>query len=232
MSDQRGIRSIHLLNIRKAHSLLESRTEGDIISLRRATHPLPPFLSHVCAYISLARQTFNIIYHLFYSPFAAPRRLRKAVARLVYRALIFTIIVQFILSGMSGITSHLASQVHTVTQNTRSITLAVCALPVPFKDLICAKIDNEPPSPFGTSVGHFPTWHPFLIDEEVHGPAVDFVIHKAANATSTVLALVRASDLSQRHEISDKLKDFLQRAWACELASGAHFALIKTTVDE
>jgi len=47
-----------------------------------------------------------------------------------------------------------------------------------------------------------------------------------------VLALVRASDLSQYHEISDKLKDFLQHMWECELTSGAHIALVKTAFAE
>jgi cell wall assembly regulator SMI1 len=103
---------------------------------------------------------------------------------------------------------------------------------VPFKGSICARIDSNLPSPFSPGVDHSPAWHPFLINEEVHGPAVDFAIHKVANATSSALVLVRASDLSQRHEISDKLKDFLQRAWACGLTSGAHLALVKTTVDE
>ncbi|KAH9030770.1 hypothetical protein EDB85DRAFT_2146500 [Lactarius pseudohatsudake] len=76
------------------------------------------------------------------------------------------------------------------------------------------------------------SWHPFLINEDIHGPAVDFAIRKATNATSVVLALVRASDLSQRHELSDKLKDFIQRAWASELSSGSHIALVKTVIDE
>lgn len=133
---------------------------------------------------------------------------------------------------MSGITSHLASQAHTVARNTHSITLAVCALPVPFKNLICTGIGSEQLYPISPIVDHFPAWHPFLIDEDIHSPAVDFAIRKAANFTSAVLALVRASDLPQRHEISDKLKDFLQCAWACELTSGAHLALVKTTIDE
>ena len=133
---------------------------------------------------------------------------------------------------MSGITSHLASQAHTVARNTHSITLAVCALPVPFKNLICTGIGSEQLYPISPIVDHFPAWHPFLIDEDIHSPAVDFAIRKAANFTSAVLALVRASDLPQRHEISDKLKDFLQCAWACELTSGAHLALVKTTINE
>lgn len=91
-------------------------------------------------------------------------------------------------------------------------------------------MSNEPISPLNPN--HPPAWHPFLINEDVHGPAVDLAIRKTANATSVVLALVRASDLSQRHELSDKLKGFLQRAWGCELTSGAHLALVKTAIDE
>jgi hypothetical protein len=77
-----------------------------------------------------------------------------------------------------------------------------------------------------------PAWHPFLINEDLHGPAVDFAIRKAANTTSVVLAFVRASDLPRRHEISDKLKDFLQGAWASELSSAAHLSLVKIVIDE
>lgn len=119
-----------------------------------------------------------------------------------------------------------------MARNTHSITLAVCALPVPFKDLVCSRIGNEPISTFNSNIDHSPAWHPFLINEDVHGPAVDFAIRKTANTTSSVLTLVQASDLSRRHEISDKLKDFLQRAWACEVTSGVHLALVKTAVDE
>ena len=99
-----------------------------------------------------------------------------------------------------------------MAQNVHLVTVAVCALPVPFKDSMCTRISNRPFSPSNADVDHLSAWHPFLIDEDVHGPAIDFAIRKAANATSAVLALVRASDLSQHHEISDKLKDFLQRA--------------------
>ncbi|KAH9013060.1 hypothetical protein EDB85DRAFT_1890303 [Lactarius pseudohatsudake] len=140
-------------------------------------------------------------------------------------------LLQFILSGVSGVTSHLASQVHTVARNTHSITLAVCALPVPFKNVFCAGSSNGL-SPLNPSVDKSLSWHPFLINEDIHGPAVDFAIRKTTNATSVVLALVRASDLTQRHELSDKLKDFLQRAWASELSSGSHVALVKTVIDE
>ena len=97
---------------------------------------------------------------------------------------------------------------------------------------MCTRISNRQFSLSNANVDHFSTWHLFLIDKNIHGPAINFAIHKAANATSAVLVLVRASDLSQRHEISDKLKDFLQRAWACEVTSGTHVALVKTTVDE
>ncbi len=77
-----------------------------------------------------------------------------------------------------------------------------------------------------------PSWHPFLINEDLHGPAVDFAIRKAANSTSFVLAFVRASDLPRRHEVSDKLKDFLQGARVSELSSAAHISLVKIVVDE
>lgn len=197
-------------------------------------HPHLPFLSCVYGYISVARQTLSIVYYWLPFPFASARSIRKAVTRLLHRVLIFTIIVQFTLSGMSGITSHLASHAHTVVRNTQSITLAYCALPLPFRNTICSRIGNLPPSPStpNANVDHFSAWHPFLVNENVHGPAIDLAVRKAANATSAVLALVRASDITQRHEISDKLKDFLQRAWECEVASGAHVALVKTAIDE
>ena len=212
---------------------LESQSDDIIINLRSATIlPLLPFLSRVCAYLSLTRDTFDVVYHLFPIPFASPRGVKRAIARFLRYVLILTALLQFILSGMSGITSHLASQAHTVARNTHSITLAVCALPVPFKDLVCSRIGNEPISMFNSNIDYSPAWHPFLINENVHGPAVDFAIRKTANTTSSVLTLVQASDLSRRHEISDKLKDFLQRAWACEVTSGVHLALVKTAVDE
>ena len=85
---------------------------------------------------------------------------------------------------------------------------------------------------FNPNIEHSLAWHPFLINEDVHGPVVDFAIRKTANTTSSVLTLVQASDLSRQHEISDKLKDFLQRTWACEVASGVHLALVKTAVDK
>lgn len=233
MSDRQGMCSIHLLNIPKAELPLESQSEDIIINLRSATTLPPlPFLSHVCAYLSLIRDTFHVVYHLFPIPFASPRGVKRAIARFLYRVLFFTSLVQFILSGMSGITSHLASQARTVARNTHSITLAVCALPVPFKDLICSRIGSEAISMFHPNIDHFPAWHPFLVNEDVHGPAVDVAIRKTANTTSSVLTLVQASDLSRRHQISDKLKDFLQRAWACEVTSGVHLALVKTAVDE
>ena len=180
------------------------------------------------------QQIFNIVYHWFPFPFPSTVGTWRVVARLLHRVLIFTTIIQFILSGMSGITSHLVSQEQAVAQNVHLVTLAVCGLPmpVPFKDSVCARISNGPFSPFDANVDHLSAWHPFLIDEDVHGPAIDFAIHKAANSTSAMLALVRASDLSQRHEILEKLKDFLQRAWECELTSGAHIALVKTAFAE
>jgi hypothetical protein len=82
------------------------------------------------------------------------------------------------------------------------------------------------------NIDHFPAWHPFLINEDVHSLAIDLALRKVANATFTVLALMRASDLSQQHEISNKLKDFLQCAWACKVSSGTHIALVKTTIDK
>jgi hypothetical protein len=97
---------------------------------------------------------------------------------------------------------------------------------------MCTRIGNGLFSPSNADVDHPSAWHPFLIDEDVHGPAVDFAVHRAANATSAVLVLVRASNFSQRHEISDKLKGFLQRAWECQLSSGAHIALVKTSFAE
>lgn len=186
----------------------------------------------VCAYLSLAQETFSIIYHVFPFSLTSPRGVGRVTSRLLRLLLIYTVIVQFILSGMSGVTSHLASQAHTVARNTRSITLAICTIPLPFKNLFCAGINNEALSSFDPNVDRSPAWHPFLIDEEIHGPAVDFAILKAANTTSIVLAFVRASDLSRRHELSDKLKDFLQRAWVSELSSGAHLSFVKTVIDE
>ena len=235
MSDQRGTRPIHVLNVRKAELPLESRNEGVVINLRGPIAlPLLPFLSSVYTYLSLTRRTFDTIHHLFPipGPFAFLRGTGNAITRLLHLALIFTFVVHFILSGILGITSHMALQAQSAARNTRAITLAVCALPIPFKDIICTRIGSEPLSPFSPDADHSPAWYPFLINEDVHGPAVDFAIHKAANTTCTILALVRASDLSQRHELSDKLKDFLQHVWTCELASGAHLALVKTTIDE
>lgn len=213
-----------------SHSPLESQN-AIVLDLQKATTlPLLPFLSRVCAYLSLTREILNAIYHLCRFPLVAPRGLGRAAARLLRRVFTFTILVHLILSSMSGITSHLASQAHTVARNTRSITLAVCALPVPFKNVFCAGISNELLPPLADS--HSLPWHPFIINEDIHGPAVDFAIRKAANATSVALALVRASDFTQRHELSDKLKDFLQRAWASELSSGSHLALVKTVIGE
>jgi hypothetical protein len=133
---------------------------------------------------------------------------------------------------MSGVTSHLASQAHLVARNTRSITSAVCTLPVPFANSLCAGIRNEERSPLELNTDRFPAWHPFLVNEDLHGPAVDFAIRKVINATSIVLAFVRASDLPRRHEISDKLKDFLQSARASELSSATHLSLVKIVIDE
>ncbi|KAI9439156.1 hypothetical protein H4582DRAFT_2056987 [Lactarius indigo] len=228
MSDQGSMRSHP-----SSRSPLESQN-GNIIDLHKATTTLPllPFLSRVCAYFSLSREILNVVYHLGRFPLATPRGLGKAVARLLHYVFIFTILLQFILSGVSGVTSHLASQAHTVARNTHSITLAICALPLPFKNLFCAGVSDGLLSPLDPNVDRSLSWQPFLINEDIHGPAVDFTIRKATNATSAVLALVWASDLSRRHELSDKLKDFLQCAWASELSSGSHVALVKTVIDE
>ncbi len=215
-------------------SPLESQNGIGIIDLHKAmaTLPILPFLSQVCAYLSLSQEILNVIYHLGHFPLATPRGLGKAVAHLLHCVFIFTISIQFILYGISGVTSHLVSQAHTMARNTHSITLAICALPLPFKNLFCVGVSNGPLSPLGLNVDHSLSWHPFLINEDIHGPAVDFAIRKAANATSVVLALVRASDLTQCHELSDKLKDFLQHAWASELSSRSHVALVKTVINE
>lgn len=142
------------------------------------------------------------------------------------------VILQIFLSGISGVTSNIVSQAHLVARNARSVTSAVCALPMPFANLLCTGIRDEAHFSVEHNRDHSPAWHPFLINEELHGPAVDFAIRKAANTTSVVLALVRASDLLRRHEMSDKLKDFLQGAWASELSSTAHLSLVKIVIDE
>lgn len=209
----------------KAHFLIESENRGVVIDLRRVMTPSP----QVCAYVALAREAFRVLYHV--SPFSLTSP-RGATSRLLHVILIYTVIAQFILSGISGVTSHLAAQAHTVARNTHSITLAVCALPLPFKNLFCAGTNDGALSLFDLNVDHSPAWHPFLINEDIHGPAVDFAIRKAANTTFAVLAFVRAGDLSRRHELSDMLKDFLRRAWASELSSGTHLSLVKTVVDE
>lgn len=186
----------------------------------------------VCAYLALARETLSVFYRVFPYSLIFPRDVGRATTRVLHFILIYAVIVQFILSGLSGVTSHLASQAHAVARNTRSFQLATCTLPLPFKNLLCAGIKNEALSPFDPDADRSPAWHPFLINEDIHGPAVDFAILKAANTTSDLLAFVRASDLPRRHELSDKLKDFLERAWASELSSGTHLSLVKTVIDE
>ena len=189
MSEQ-GMRFIHLLSLLKARLPLEFQTEGAIIDLRNATTPpLLSLLSQVWTYLLLTQQTFSIVYPLIPFPLAS-RGVRKAVARLLHRVLICAIMVQFILSGMSGIISHVASQADKVARNAHSITSAFCELPIPFKDVICTRTGDVPMSPLKPDVGHFSGWYPFLINKDIHGPAVDLAIRKAANATSTVLALV------------------------------------------
>jgi len=202
-----------------------------------------PLLSKVYEYVTFARlqvgarrvdldvgsimgETFSIIRHLLLPPSSFV--FSRATAS-IFR---YIIVLQFFLSGMSGVTSHLASQVHVVVQNTRSITSAICALPIPFANSLCAGIREEARSPVKLNTNRSPAWHLFLINEDLHGPVVDFVIRKAINATSIVLAFVRASDLPRRHEISDKLKDFLQSARASELSSATHLSLVKIVIDE
>ena len=230
MLDQRGMDSYSL-----SHSPFESQNATVIDLYKATTLPLLPFLSQACVYLPQIRETLNIIYNFYrfpLVPLATPRGFGKAISRLLCCVVIFTILVELILYVMLGATSHLASQAHAVARNTRSITLAVCALPVPFKSVFCAEINNELFAPLNPNVDHSQPWHPYLINESIHGPAIDFAIHKAANLTSVVLALVCASDLTQRHGLSDKLKDFLRHAWASELSSGTHLALVKTVIDE
>ena len=213
-----------------SHYPLESQNTIVLDLHKATTFPLLPFLSQVCTYLSLTREILNVIYHLCRFPLAAPRGLGRALARFLRCVFIFVISVQLILSGMTGVTSHLVSQAHAVARNTRLITLAVCALPVPFKNVFCTGIGNELLPPLAH--GHSLSWHPFIINEDIHGPAVDFAIRKSTNITSVALALVRASDFTQRHELSDKLKDFLQRAWVAEFSSASHLALVKTVIGE
>ncbi|KAH9020139.1 hypothetical protein EDB85DRAFT_1896325 [Lactarius pseudohatsudake] len=92
------------------------------------------------------------------------------------------------------------------------------ALPVPFKNVFCAGSSNGL-SPLNPSVDKSLSWHPFLINEDIHGPAVDFAIRKTTNATSVVLALTSS-------------RTFFNCAWASELSSGSHVALVKTVIDE
>jgi hypothetical protein len=209
-----------------------SESQNVVIDLNKAVKlPLLPFLSQVCEYLSITRQILEFTSYFCrfpLAPFAAPRGF---VTRSLRWAVISMILVQLILYSMLGVTSHLASQAHAVARNTRSIKSAMCALPVPFKNLLCAEMSNEV-SPLDLNADRSKSWHPFLINEDIHGPAVDFAIRKAANATAVVLALVRASDLTQRHGLSDKLKDFLQRAWASALSTGSHVALVKAVIDE
>src|SRR5216684_517384 len=213
----------------KLTSLVESQTE-DVIDIRKiTTSSLVPFLSQVYGYLTFAHGTFGIIHYLLPSSFVFPRR---ATANILHIILTYIFILHIFLSAMSGMTSHLASQAHTVVRNTRSITSAICALPVPFANLFCGGISNEAHSPVELNVDHPPAWHPFLINEDLHGPAVDFAICKAVNTTSVVLVFVWASDLPRRHEISDKFKDFLQGAWASELSLATHLSLVKTVIDE
>ncbi|KAH8978131.1 hypothetical protein EDB86DRAFT_2837040 [Lactarius hatsudake] len=179
MSDQRGMRSHS-----SSRTLLEYQ-DGTVINLHKATTlPLLPIISRICAYLSLSQEILDIIYRLCRFPLAAPRGVGRVVARLLRYVFIFTVLVQFILSGVAGVMSHLASQVHTVARNTHSITLAVCALPVPFKNVFCAGISNGLLSLLNPSVDKSLSWHPFLINEDIHGPAVDFAIRKTTNATS------------------------------------------------
>src|SRR6266702_771503 len=99
-----------------SRSPLESQNGIGIIDLHKATATLPllPFLSQVCAYLSLSRAILNVIYHLGCFPLATPRGLVTAVAHLLHFVLIFTLSIQFCLSGISGVTLHLASLAHTM----------------------------------------------------------------------------------------------------------------------
>jgi hypothetical protein len=203
MSDLRGMRSVHQLNVLKTHYSVE--------------------------YFTVAREMFRIIRYLLPSPFIFPRRRAKKILHLI---IICIATIELFLLAILGVTTNVASHAHAVAQNTRAIASTICALPVPFANLLCAGIRNEAHSPVELNMAHSPAWHPFLINEDLHGPAVDFAIRKAANTTSVVLAFVRASDLPRRHEISDKLKDFLQGAWRSELSSAAHLSLVKIVIDE
>jgi hypothetical protein len=143
---------------------VQSPNEGVIINLRNATRlPLLPCLSHVISLLSVTQQASNIIYYSRPLPFASPWGVARVLAHLVQYVFLLIVVSPFILSGISGISSHLASQAHMVARNTHSITSGVCALPVPFKDLICT---SEPVSPLSPSVNHSPPWHPFLINED------------------------------------------------------------------
>lgn len=156
--------------------------------------------------------------------FISPRR-STSIFRII---ILYITITELLLSAMSGVTSHVAL----LAQRTHVIASAVCGLPIPFANLLCAGIRSEAHSPVELNMDHSPTWHPFLINEDLHGPAVDFAIRRAANTTSVVLAFVRASDLPRRHEITDKLKDFLQGACVSELSSATHLSLVKLVIDE
>jgi hypothetical protein len=185
-------------------------------------------MAQIYGYFTFAHETFSIIRHLLPSRFILPRR-ATSILRLI---IVYTVTVEFILLAILGVTSHIVSQAQAVARNTRAIASAVCALPLPFASLVCAGTRNEAHSPVEINMDHSPAWHPFLINEDLHGPAVDFTMRKAANTTSVVLAFVRASDLPRRCEISEKLKEFLQGAWASELSSAAHLSLVKIVIDE
>ena len=89
MSDQRGTRPVHVLNVQKAELPLESRNEGVVINLRGPIAlPLLPFLSSVYTYLSLTRWTFDTIHHLFPipRPFAFLRETGNAVTHLLHLA--------------------------------------------------------------------------------------------------------------------------------------------------
>ena len=101
-----------------------------------------------CAHVALAWETFSIIYRMSLTYL---RGARRATTHLLHLILIYTIITQFLLSGMSVVTSHLALQTHTVARN----TLDICVLPLPFKNLFNPRVSNESLSLSDLNMNHF-----------------------------------------------------------------------------
>jgi hypothetical protein len=77
-------------------------------------HRVMALSPQVCAYIALARESFSIIHQAFLIPSTSSRGAGRATSHLLHSILTYTVIIQFILSGMSGVKSQLASQAHTV----------------------------------------------------------------------------------------------------------------------